>query len=197
MKRPRAKPPLYGIPTRWGLLSFGLFLLLVTVAATYQNNLVFIMAFLIFGLVFPIIRQTAKNLSGLEILGIYFPPGGAGEPAEAQITLKNPKEEPLTCLEIWMPLEGAVPRVVSLAPGSIEVVRIPFTNPSTRGIYLCPRVQIVTKSPFGVLSVWIQKRFEPEIHVGPRPQGEQPLPLPDAADGTEYSSHRSFTSGDS
>lgn len=197
MKRASSKNLLYGIPTRWGLLSFALFLLLVTVAATYQNNLVFIMAFLIFGLVFPIIRQTAKNLSGLEVLGIHFPPTTPGTPAEAQVTLKNPTTEPLRNLEVWIRLKGARKVTTSIAPGAIEVVRIPFTSPSQRGIYACPRVQIVTKNPFGVLSVWIQKRFDSEIYVGPSPDGKQSFPLPDSISGTEYSTHRMFTPGDS
>ncbi len=95
-KEPRSLPirlrhrRLYVLPTRYGLLFFGILLAILIGAINHNNNLAFILAFLLGGISFVSIFHTFRNLSGITLISARAKPVFAGQPASFEISIKNP-----------------------------------------------------------------------------------------------------------
>jgi len=202
----RRRDRIYIFPNRFGFLGFALFLVILAAGATYQNNLVFMMAFFVISLSLVAILQTARNLRDLEVLSLNVEPAFAGNATAATLSLTNRSGDPKTNLEIWADFTGTnktktrfrIPFLASsLDTKATANFKATFTLPAQRGEYKMRRLRIGTSAPYGLFGAWIYLECESACVVYPVPAGVRELPITTVALGEDFSGHKNYAVGDS
>ena len=196
-KIPWQHKKVYIYPNRFGFLFFGLFVLMIMVGASYGNNLVFLMGFILISFLFFVILLTAKNLRGLEISDIQVTPGFPGEIVPAKVTVSNTNDMEHTALKIRMdgfPVEADLPL---LAPHDRVETKISIQLPEKRGVHRIGRVMVATSNPFGLFYSWFWYNKPTEYIVYPAPLGQIERPRQENQIGDEFSGLKEYVPGDS
>lgn len=192
---------IYCFPNRFGMLGFTLFLVILAAAATYQNNLVFMMGFLCLGFAMVAILQTARNLRAVDFLNIHIEPNYSLQSSVAEIFLKNNSAEPVFNIHVkitWLgqPIEFFISEIHSQSMASCRV-DVPLNVP--RGLYRLRRVNISTDYPYGLFKAWTYAKHiqSYEILAYPLPFGESLPQMQSATSSSDFAGHRSYEPGDS
>lgn len=190
----RTTPQTYIVPTRFGFIFFIVFILMVMVGATYQNNMVFIMAFLLFSLAIIAMIQTHHNLDGLVVENILVESGFANSTGQIQIRAQSSKKRPF----IATVYEGKGVRAFA---DVIDVEKKNFIRGSieygSRGVYKINRIKVKTVFPYGLFVAWQYHKVNAEYHVYPERLGDIKLPHKATAEGEDFSGHKKFSDKDS
>ncbi len=158
------------VPTRHGFV-FGIMVLVMLLGSiNYDNNLAFLLTFLLAGMGLVAILHTFRNIVGLSFsVGKVFP-AFAGLPAKVQVIVENP--EPLSRCNVQFSFSGATPCRVDLLSGSTTViVELPGQQ---RGIHRLSTLRIETEFPVGLFRAWSYIDLDGDYLVYPKPWG-QPL----------------------
>jgi uncharacterized protein (DUF58 family) len=163
------------LPSRSGL-GLGLLLVIQLLAATnYNNNLAFILSFLLASLALLNIFYTFRNLVGLSVRPGKAEPVFAGETAQFEIHLDNPQRGERTAIgvstqqttTIWVDIP---------AQGSF-CVRLPIVT-RRRGWRELPTLTLASVFPLGWFRAWSPINLQLKVLVYPTPS-ETNLPLPE------------------
>ncbi len=182
-----------------------MFLIMLAAGATYQNNLVFMMAFLCISLGLVVILQTARNLRDLEPLALYVESYFANESTRAVLSLTNKSADPKINLEILAEFSAehnpATKLVCLFDVSSLEKLSTNSFNtdvmlPSGRGRYLLRRIRMSSTAPYGLFRAWIYKDLKTDFIVYPAAIGQRDLPQAQTALGDDFSGHKPYTPGD-
>jgi uncharacterized protein (DUF58 family) len=193
-------------PNRYGFAGFALFLIAIAAGATYQNNLVFMLAFFSLALSLIAILQTARNLRNLEVLSLYVEPEFAGHTTFALFNLTNQSADPKINIEIEAEyrsdhdpkIKTTIPfSILSLDALSTTLTKAQFQMPNRRGLYRLHRLRIRTTAPYGLFRAWIYADLKNEFIVFPKRMGSKTLPHAPTSIGEDFSGHKSYTPGDS
>ncbi len=173
---------IYILPTRRGLGFVMLIALLLLIAFIYNNNLVYLLSFLLASLFFITILHTVKSLQGLVISKGYNTPVYAGEFAASKITINNPtsvarysvqvgldKHTPLQTIDI--PAQQKLP--LSLAYKADKRGWLVMANPVISSCY-----------PFGLFRAWQRINLDSKALIYPQPS-RQDCPLPEHNQGQD------------
>lgn len=168
----RQTPPLrldrrriYLLPTRYGWLFLLLLAAMLLGATNYQNNMAFLLTFLLAGLALVSLLHCQRNLSGLTVATITAAPVFAGRPALYRIRL-DPADQ--TRSAVRLTLDGVHARLQDLSPEAENTVEIPL--PTTgRGLQRPERLVVSSRYPLGLFRAWAPLRPEAECLVYPRP----------------------------
>ena len=188
---------IYIYPNKFGFLFFALFCLSIAVGATYANNLVFLMGFLLISILFVCILLTAKNLRHLDILSLNIESGAPNQFTTARLKINNPTSIEKTNLFISFGRKTKSQQISSIGPNEQIEIQLPFQLPNQRGQYKTERVRVSTDNPFGLFHSWFWFKIEKAYLVHPKAFGPQPLPISKAMDGDEFSGLREYKPGDS
>ncbi len=173
----RSKPPalsfpatlhrrnIYVLPTRYGLLFVAILAAMLLGALNYNNNLGFLLTFLLGGMTFVSILYTVRNLSGMSVVSVRSRPVFAGETAAFTFMLRTP-----------IPIR---PAVRFAFPGMPEVHRdLPAGTDTTvtlkgtaarRGLLQPGVLTISSRFPLGLFRSWSRLNLPVECLVYPRP----------------------------
>jgi len=173
---------IYILPTRRGLGFVILIALLLLIAFIYNNNLVYLLSFLLISLFFITILHTVKSLQGLVISKGYNTPVYAGEFAASKITINNPTsvarysvqvglDKRLPLLAVDMPAQQKVP--LSLAYKADKRGWLVMANPVISSCY-----------PFGLFRAWQRLNLDSKALIYPQPS-MQDCPLPENNQGQD------------
>jgi len=173
---------IYILPTRRGLGFVMLIALLLLIAFIYNNNLVYLLSFLLISLFFITILHTVKSLQGLVISKGYNTPVYAGEFAASKITINNPTsvarysvqvglDKRLPLLAVDMPAQQKVP--LSLAYKADKRGWLVMANPVISSCY-----------PFGLFRAWQRLNLDSKALIYPQPS-MQDCPLPENNQGQD------------
>lgn len=194
---------LYCWPNRFGFTYFLVFLVMLAVGGTYQNNLVFMMAFILLALGLVTIIQTARNLRDVRILSITVSPDDEDKETFATIVIKNlGNKNAVERIRIqfdkkWYagraPLEE-IPIVESL---STATARVPLRLPPNWGILNLGRVRVSTTYPYGLFRTWFVVKSTEEVFVYPRPISVGVEEHRKKNLGDDFSGHKVYERGDS
>jgi len=187
---------IYIYPNRYGFLFFALFALCIAVGATYNNNLVFLMGFVLISILFVCILLTAKNLRQLQVLDLRVASGFPGDKVPVEITVENKSSIPLTRILLSIcknSTEGELPLIHA---GDIAKVRLTVNLPEQRGVYKTDRVKLATQNPFGLFYSWLWIKFPATYFVFPKPKGRAERPTKFTYDSGEFSGLKDFQAGD-
>ena len=173
---------IYILPTRRGLGFVMLIALLLLIAFIYNNNLVYLLSFLLVSLFFITILHTVKSLQGLVISKGYNTPVYAGEFAASKIAINNPTsvarysvqvglDKHLPLLAVDMPAQQKVP--LSLAYKADKRGWLVMANPVISSCY-----------PFGLFRAWQRLNLDSKVLIYPQPS-MQDCPLPENNQGQD------------
>lgn len=172
MKLPRKHKSIYIYPNRFGFLFVGSFVLSVLLGATYENNMLFLFAFVQLGFIFVAILVTAAEIRAVEVLSINIGGGFPGEAAPIKLLLTNlsKNEVQFTVAGIGEPLD------YKLRANQTQLFMKAMPLPGRRGSYALDRIRFFTSGPFLFFNCWKYWYLNHPYYVYPTPAG-QSLPL--------------------
>ena len=190
------------LPTQRGLGFVVLIALLLLIAFVYNNNLVYLLTFLLASIFFITILHSYKSLSGLVVQKGRSKAVFAGEAAGFDIHINNPTDMERNQLQI------ALQDTLSLtmqAQSAMQVTLYSITQ--KRGWHEAGTVKLSSTFPLGLFRVWSPIRFNLKALVYPKPaHHELPFPQTPSAEaqqgyspkgGDDFCGLKGYQSGDS
>ena len=171
----------YMLPTRHGMLFFLALLAMLVGSINYNNNLGFLLVFLLGAMSLVSMLHTHRNLVGLRVLSVSAKPVFAGEAAvfDFQVYSENVLRRALV-----FSIEKTHQTTEDAAAGA--VTRIPVRAATRqRGIFRPGPITVYTRFPLGLFYTWSTLRMELSCVVYPEPLAG-PFQVHEAtADGAE------------
>ena len=162
------------LPTQRGMGMVLTIVLLLLTAFIYNNNLVYLLSFLVGSIFFVTILHTYKALSGLVVKVGFVQPVFAGDAARLPLTVDNPASQIRPALaarldtEQEFSLDANVSKTLSL-----------LMPTQKRGWQPMGTVTLSSAYPFGIFRAWSPLRFDCKVLVYPKPSKHSaPLPVP-------------------
>ena len=152
------------LPTLRGLAFVVLIVLLLLIAFVYNNNLTYLLAFLLASIFFITILHTFKTLSGLTLQQGQSHSVFAGEAATFAIHINNPSATERDNVSIS--LENTA--VMTLKPRTVTTVNLTSIT-RQRGWHTAGKVTIASTYPLGLFRAWSPIRFDLNVLVYPKP----------------------------
>ncbi|MEQ1666147.1 MAG: DUF58 domain-containing protein [Bdellovibrionales bacterium] len=190
---------IYCFPNKYGFLGFAVFLIMIAAGATYQNNLIYMMAFLYLGLGLIAILQTARNIRNIEVAHVRIKPGFPGAMTDVEIIITNPQSDLKINLEVSLRLEGETIRISTsdIPARSFKSLKGTIRLPSSRGVYSIKRIGMHTTYPYLLFNVWkYSKSKMHEALVYPTPIGREFDQNFLLKHGEDFSGHKIYVAGD-
>jgi len=155
----------YIFPTGAGFLLAAILVLMMIGATNYQNNMAFLLTFLICGVGLVSILVTFRNLHGLSLKKHAVSEAIAGEPFWVTVAVKTNDGRPREFIS--MGFEGEA-KVLFDCPGD-SYTEVPLIcSADKRGWFELPRIHIQSTYPFGLLRVWSWFQFHSPVLVYPK-----------------------------
>lgn len=194
----------YILPTGVGMIYALMTFAMLLGSMNYNNNLSFVLTFLLASIGLVAMHQCQRNLVGLEVAFAGVAPVFAGQTAEFRIAINNHSRNYRYNLQIYT---GAIEsRVGNLAPGESRVFHLELPT-SRRGFVRLPRFGIRTLFPFELFRAWAWLHMDLSGLVYPHASDHAPLPPPtqsahghrqhDARGEEDFAGLRAFQQGDS
>ena len=195
---------IYILPTSVGLV-FGLMTFTMLLGSmNYNNNLSFVLTFLLVGLGFVAMHQCQRNLVGLEVAFAGVDPVFAGQAAEFRIAITNHSRNRRPHLQVY--IDDISSRIEDLEPGESRIFHLE-TPTEKRGRVTLERFGVRTMFPFELFRAWAWLHMDLSGLVYPRPARSAPVPPPtrsarghrqhDARGEEDFAGLRRFHEGDS
>ena len=195
---------IYILPTAVGLVFALMTFTMLLGSMNYNNNLSFVLTFLLVGIGFVSMHQCQRNLAGLEVGFAGVDPVFAGQAADFRIAITNHSRTRRPHLQLHV--DGVKSSIVDLEPGESRVLRLEIPT-SRRGTLELPRFGIRTLFPFELFRAWAWLHMDLVALVYPRPADEAPAPPPtqsahghrqhDARGEEDFAGLRRYHAGDS
>ncbi len=165
------------LPTKRGLGFALLLLLLLLIAFVYNNNLVYLLTFLLASIFFISILHTFKSLSGLSVQKGRSLPVFSGEAAGFEIRIDNPGNSKRHHLQVTLEkTESLALDVQSQTPITL------YSMTKKRGWHKAGTITLSSTFPLGLFRAWSPVRFNFETLVYPKPAHTQ-LAFPETPSG--------------
>ncbi|MFQ5983787.1 MAG: DUF58 domain-containing protein [Woeseiaceae bacterium] len=195
---------IYILPTGVGLVFALMSFAMLLGSMNYNNNLSFVLTFLLAGLGLVSMHQCQRNLVGLELSFAGVDPVFAGQSAEFLVAITNRSKNSRYHLQLTA--ESAKSEIQDLKPGDSKVFRLAIPT-ERRGRVRLERFGIRTLFPFELFRSWAWLHMDLEGLVYPRPADRAPQPPPtqvahghrqhDARGEEDFAGLRKFHDGDS
>jgi uncharacterized protein (DUF58 family) len=207
---------IYIVPTSVGIYFGVVTFSMLLIGAGYNNNLVNMLAFFMFALIFVSMVVTQAQLQGLELIEAESIDAFEGQPLEVSIRVSNSTVTDKFGMEWkWSTSRAEVQdrgsglQTVRARPGG----RVSWTlQTRRRGCYTLKQVVMSSVFPLGLFYAWKKLELPLTIWVYPRPEG--PLPLEgellgesegqnketenlSKTGGDDFRGHRKYQPGDS
>lgn len=155
------------LPTRRGMDFVVIIGILLLIAFIYNNNLAYLLCFLLASVFFITIIHTFKSLSGLVIYKGQSASVFAGEAAGFDIHVSNPTSEARFNLQLHLTDEV----LFSLEPQQKQCVTL-HSPTQKRGWHPCGKIILSSTYPLGLFRAWSVLRFDAKALVYPKPAKE-------------------------
>jgi uncharacterized protein (DUF58 family) len=195
---------IYILPTAVGLVFALMSFTMLLGSMNYNNNLSFVLTFLLTSLGFVAMHQCQRNLVGLEISFAGVDAVFAGQAAEFRIAITNHSKNRRPNLQIYV--GNLHSRIDDLEPGESRVFRLEVPT-HQRGYVRLERFGVRTLFPFELFRAWAWLHMDLQGLVYPKPAETAPEPPPtqsahghrqhDARGEEDFAGLRKFHSGDS
>ncbi len=174
-----------------------LVLLLWLVSANYNNNLGYILTYLLAGLALTAPFHTRRQICGIRWRLLSPKPVFAGETARLPLVVENADTRPKWRLQLALP--GGEPVTFALDAGESRRLELPWAT-HERGMHRIGPVVLTTCFPLGWFQAMQTMDNLWELWVYPRPAGETPAPVTGMSaftDGErEFQGFRAYQPGD-
>lgn len=174
------------LPTQRGLGFVLLIVLLLLIAFVYNNNLSYLLAFLLASIFFVTILHSYQALAGLVVQKGRSTAVFAGEPAGFDIHIDNPTAQYRHHLQI------ALHDTLSLTLQGQSTTQLTLSSLTRhRGWHSAGTITLFSTYPLGLFRAWSPLRFNLKTLVYPKPaQLERPVPLTTSADSLQGFNHK-------
>jgi len=191
------------LPTQSGIGMVLTILLLLLIAFVYNNNLAYLLGFMLASIFFVSILHTFKSLAGLVVQAGFVQPVFAGESAGFTITVTNPGHQPRTTLSVTLETE----QVLRLDAYESRTL-ILYAATRKRGWQMIDTVTFASSYPLGIFRAWSPIRLDSKVLVYPKPSafsipfpansGQQPLGQrrQDRSGRDDFNGIRTYQAGD-
>ena len=160
---------IYILPSKRGLAFVALIILLLTIAAIYNNNLVYLLSFLLASIFFITILHTVKSMAGLNLKLGNSPAIFLGDSTKTVLWINNSTAIIRYSLQI-----NAEEYDI---PAQDKTAAILSNKPNKRGWYVSPAPIVSSRYPFGLFRAWVKLKFNIKTLVYPQPSTENsPFP---------------------
>ena len=183
---PHELKKIYIVPTGHGLVFLGLIVVVILVAASSGNNLIYGLAFILFSVFIMCMISTNMNLKSLRVEWIGHDDFFAGQPGQILLRMSHTHGRSHYLISAQTqrmeylkskPIAGTISEI---APRQGAMLLVPATF-KKRGVYPCPRISISTVYPLGLFRSWTYYSPDEEILVFPELL-EVAEPLPESID---------------
>ncbi|MCH9694918.1 MAG: DUF58 domain-containing protein [Gammaproteobacteria bacterium] len=194
----------YILPTGVGLI-FGLMAFAMLMGSmNYNNNLSFVLTFLLVGVGFVAMHQCQRNLVGLELSFAGAEPVFAGQTLRIHIAITNESRSPRYGIRIYH--DKATSNVQDLQPGESKIFVLPLAT-DRRGWLNLERFGVRTLFPFELFRSWAWLHMDIQGLIYAQPAEVAPSPPPtmvahghrqhDARGEEDFAGLRKYVDGDS
>ncbi|MCB0411569.1 MAG: DUF58 domain-containing protein [Bdellovibrionales bacterium] len=174
---------IYIIPTGHGWIFTAGIVVMVLIAATYSNNLIYALSFFCLSLLLVGMVQTHNNQRKLDVVLALTEGGFAGEWFEVEVVLRNNASVARHSLNLslwpksvdYVNVDCVKAEISSLYPGSVNRVKMKIRY-RERGVYPLPRLVLRTLYPMGLFQSWQVFDCPLEILVYPALHQDRTLP---------------------
>ena len=156
---------IYILPTRHGLVFLLVLFGMLLGSINYNNNLGFLLVFLLGAMVLVSIIHTWRNLLGLKVLSVAAAPVFAGETAVFEILTRS---ETLRRKGVSFGFKGGA-RVLENIVAGTETKTAVGAETVHRGVYAPGKLIIATRFPLGLFRAWSGLDTGASVVVYPRP----------------------------
>jgi uncharacterized protein (DUF58 family) len=195
---------IYILPTGVGLVFALMTFAMLLGSMNYNNNLSFVLTFLLIGVGFVSMHQCQRNLVGLEVSFAGTEPVFAGQAAQFRIAVANRSRSPRHRIRLY--LDEVRSDIGDLEPGESRIFVLPVKT-ERRGRVTLERFGICTLFPFELFRSWAWLHMYPTGIVYPHPADHAPPPPAtqtalghrqhDARGEEDFAGLRRFHTGDS
>ena len=189
-----------GIGMTFGLMAFAMLL----GSLNYNNNLSFVLTFILVGIGFVAMHQCQRNLVGLELTFAGADAVFAGQSIRFRIAVTNTSRSARYGIRLYAP--GTWSDVQDLQPGESKVFILPVKT-ERRGPISLKRFGVRTLFPFELFRSWAWLHMDIASLVYPAPHDDAPAPPPsmvahghrqhDARGEEDFAGLRKYHPGDS
>jgi uncharacterized protein (DUF58 family) len=194
----------YILPTGVGLV-FGLMVFAMLLGSmNYNNNLSFVLTFILGSIGFVAMHQCQRNLVGLELHFAGVEPVFAGQAAQFRVAITNHSRNVRHGIRLYS--DESLSEIQDLEPGESKVFVLAVMT-DKRGRVALERFGIRTLFPFELFRSWAWLHMDLSGLVYPRPADHAPPPPPtqtahghrqhDARGEEDFAGLRKFHEGDS
>jgi len=194
----------YILPTGVGLV-FGLMTFAMLLGSmNYNNNLSFVLTFILAGIGFVSMHQCQRNLVGLELSFAGVEPVFAGQSAQFRVAITNHAKKARHGIRLYT--DTTISEIHDLLPGESKVFVLAVAT-GKRGRIPLERFGIRTLFPFELFRSWAWLHMSLSGLVYPHPADHAPQPPPtqtahghrqhDARGEEDFAGLRKFHEGDS
>lgn len=164
------------LPTARGFAMAFTIVLLLMLGFVYNNNLVYLLGFLLASIFFVAILHTFQALAGLIVEPVQTHPVFAGESAGFMFMIRNQTGTAKPAITAIADLESELN--FSLAGHDSRIITL-YQRAQHRGLQCIDTVKFVTTYPLGIFRAWSPLRFDFKVLVYPKP-GEIAIPFPES-----------------
>lgn len=194
----------YILPTKQGLVFAILLFAMLLGSINYNNNLGYILTFLLASLTVVNIFMTYRNMLHLRIGPAMPSPVFAGKPSTITVRIDNQNYSTRFAIEYHTPETSPV--ICDIPANAESAIHLPV-NYANRGIRPLPRFAVVTTFPLGFFRAWSHVELQQSVLVYPKPGNDKLLPQMSAgklegekhhgAGDDDFDGLRSYQVGDS
>ncbi len=163
----------YILPTGVGLIYAIMSFAMLLGSMNYNNNLSFLLTFLLIGLGFVAMHQCQRNIVSLEVTFAGVEPVFAGQASQFRIAVTNHSKNPRYRIRLY--LDDVVSEIHDLEPGQSQVFVVPLAT-NKRGWAHLERFGIRTLFPFELFRSWAWLHMDIRALVYPQPLADVARP---------------------
>lgn len=173
--RPRR---IYILPTRAGVATGVLLLVMLLGGLNYNNSLVLMLCFLLSGVALVSMHECHRMLAGLTLLRAEASSTFAHRLGQLQLLLTN--EDVRMRRALTLNTDGCEAVVFNLAPQASELISLHY-RAQGRGLQRIERIELSCRAPLLLFRAWTWLYPPLPVVVYPTPAGMQALPPPQGA----------------
>lgn len=152
------------VPTRHGMNFILLLVLLLLIAFIYNNNLTYMLSFMLLSILMVTVLLTFRSLAGLVIATGQTKPAFVDESVAINLTITNPS--PTDRFNLIFNVE--LPVSCDVAAYSTEALTL-YATPKQRGWFQVGTIRVTSRFPLGLFRAWSPIRFDYPILIYPKP----------------------------
>ena len=185
----------YIIPTRFGLYYGISMILLLALAYTYTNNIVYFICFFLISFGHLSMWITNYNISRLQIEALSSQDFFADEDGKLRIQIENNNQKSSFLLNVRLAKQYESKGIEEIQRKTNQVVEVPF-RVQQRGWQNVPKIILESNYPFGLLQSWKTKKPNLKVLVYPKREGSLLLPRTGQAENPDSQEVKMKTSKD-